>query len=232
MKPLLCIALDDLWEEEHSTLTKVEAILQKVPPDRLVLKANLDFALKRGLKDAVQLLQSFSAQLFVDLKMFNGSRTMERIAQSLVDLDVDYFNVHLLADKESRTAIKAAKTSKTRVLGVTVLSHMDEGYCQQIFKLPRKSVVRNLAQLGNRLGCDGIILPADTIPVIQHSSLLCATGIRPTWYKDTRHAVETTPTKAVEIGADILVCGGPIMNSEDPGAAATRILDEMDSVGF
>jgi orotidine-5'-phosphate decarboxylase len=52
-------------------------------------------------------------------------------------------------------------------------------------------------------------------------------GVRPKWYKDTRHEQEVTPREAVEKGADIIICGGPIMKDQDKVAALKRVLSEL-----
>ena len=54
-------------------------------------------------------------------------------------------------------------------------------------------------------------------------------GVRPKWYADDRHEEEIEPKVAVGKGADILVCGSPIMKSKNKMEALENILKEMEN---
>jgi len=181
-----------------------------------------------GLKAAIKQVQQFGRPVFADLKMWNGTRTMASVIRNLVDAGVDYLNVYALADSLLPEAIKATEGSKTKVLGLTVLTHFSEDYCQKHFRRSLPETVSHFAKVAVLAGCHGIILPGTTLEAVADlDTIKVVPGVRPAWYKDTRHEEEVEPRVAVEKGANILVCGSPIMKSGNPVESLRRILAEM-----
>lgn len=230
--PFLFVALDDLDRREGETLRVAEQLSGVEGP--FGFKLNLDCLLKRGLvvncctRSLLRIVQQLGRKVFADLKMWNGTRTMRSVIEALVDSGVDYLNVYALADDLLPGAIKAAEGSKTRILGLTVLTHFSEAYCQRHFCRSLRETVRYFAEVALERGCHGIILPGTTLDVVQDlETIKVVPGVRPKWYQDARHEEEVEPRIAVEGGARILVCGSPIMKSDDPTEALQKILSEI-----
>jgi orotidine-5'-phosphate decarboxylase len=55
-------------------------------------------------------------------------------------------------------------------------------------------------------------------------------GIRPAWAASQDQKRVVTPADAIARGADYLVIGRPITQSDDPAAALRKIADEIDGV--
>jgi orotidine-5'-phosphate decarboxylase len=228
MSPLLLVALDDLAGKEEKTL-KVAEQLSKVE-GIFGFKVNLDYLLnpEKGLKALLAPIQQFGRPVFSDLKMWNGTRTMTSVIESLVALEIDYLNVYALADELLPRAIQITEGTKTKVFGLTVLTHFNEAYCQKHFRRSLPETVRHFAEVAVAAGCHGIILPGTALEsVADLGTIKVVPGVRPTWYKDARHKEEIEPRVAAEKGADVLVCGSPIMKSENPVDALRRILAEI-----
>lgn len=229
VQPFLFIALDALYTEERATLEAAEELSSV--EGNFGFKINLDYLLRHGLGDfnsSVKRIQHFGRPVFTDLKMWNGTRTMRSIIEILVDCEVDYMNVYALADDLLPKAIKVTEGSNTRVLGITVLTHFGEEYCQRHFRRTLRETVRHLSEVAVERGCHGIILPGTTLEVVRDLRVMkFVPGVRPKWYKDTRHKEEVEPRTAVEQGADSLVCGIPIMKDRDKVSALKRVLSEM-----
>jgi orotidine 5'-phosphate decarboxylase subfamily 1 len=189
-------------------------------------KLNLDLLLKYGIQRVHDEFSHFARELFFDFKMFNGGRTMASIAQEAVDLGVEYINVHALSDYGLDSVVKVTRDSPTLVLAVTILTHFDEEYYKTNFV---NNIVRKLVLKGVASGCDGVIVPEWVLPTIADVNILkVVPGIRPHWYTDKRHASYTSPLKAKEGGASIIVCGSPISKHHDPVHALNMILEEME----
>ena len=226
MKPFLFVALDDLAKKEKETLGVAEE-LSHVSGD-FGFKVNLDYLLMKGLKAALEPIQQFGRPVFADLKMWNGTRTMASVIENLVAIGVDYLNVYALADDLLPKAIQITEGTKTKVLGLTVLTHFNEAYCQRHFRRSLPETVRHFTEVALKAGCHGIILPGTALEIVADLNIIkVVPGIRPNWYKDTRHKEEVEPQIAVEKGASILVCGSPITKSENPVEALERILSEI-----
>ena len=232
-QPFLFVALDALYEEDQATLEIAEQL--SGVEGNFGFKVNLDYLLRyglEGLNSSVEKIQRFGRPVFADLKMWNGTRTMRSVIEILVDNRVDYLNVYALADGLLPRAIQATEGSKTKVLGLTVLTHFNEDYCQKHFRRTLKETVRHFAEVALERGCHGIILPGTTLEVVKDlKAIKVVSGIRPKWYTDTWidtwHEEEIEPGVAVTQGADDLVCGSPIMKSNNKIRALRRVLSEM-----
>lgn len=208
-QPFLFIALDALTIQEEDTLKMAEN-LAKVEGN-FGFKINLDYLLKRGLEGIVK-MQQFNRPIFADLKMWNGTRTMLDVIKILAEKNVDYLNVYALADNLLPKAIQATEGSKTKILGLTVLTHFNENYCKKHFRRTLQETVFHFAEVAIKQGCHGIILPGTALDAVKDlATEKVVPGIRPKWYQDTRHEEKIEPKTAIEKGANILVCGSPIM---------------------
>ena len=226
MNPFVFVALDGLVKDEARTLSITEEL--KSVRGNFGFKINLDYVLRKGLMNAFLNIQRFGRPVFVDLKMWNGTRTMASMVRELVALKVDYLNVYALADELLPEITKITKDSGTKILGLTVLTHFNESYCKKHFRRSLAETVRHLSLTAVESGCHGIILPGTALHVVSDlNTLKVVPGVRPDWYSDTRHEEEITPREAVENGADILVCGSPIMKVSNPVGALEKILSEI-----
>jgi len=223
--PFLFVALDGTERQ----IIKIASTLSRVKGE-FGFKVNLDYLLnpERALKVSVKNIQDYGKPIFTDLKMWNGTRTMAEVIKNLVGLGVDFLNVYALADNLLSEAITVTRGSKTKVLGLTVLSHYDGAYCQKHFLRPLQSTIHHFAGVALDAGCHGIILPGTMLNVVGgFECIKVATGIRPPWYKDERHKQVITPRMAIERRADAIVCGGPITKSSNCVEALKKVLSEM-----
>lgn len=230
MNPLLLVALDDLATNEKKTLAIVKELA--AIDAEFGFKLNLDYLLNRekGLTAIIKKFKKFNRPIFADIKMWNGTRTMKSVLENFVSLEVEYTNVYALADNLLPKAIEITEGTQTKVLGLTVLTHFDDAYCQRHFKRSLPETVRHFSEVAVEAGCHGIILPGTTLNVVKDISKTKAVpGIRTDWYKDKRHEQEVTPKEAIQNGADIIIPGSPIMKSGYPPVALHKILSEMKS---
>lgn len=226
-KPFLFVALDGLVERPDETLQAARQLSES--GGEFGFKINLDYVLQVGADPAVRIIKRLGRPIFTDLKMWNGTRTMASVIEQLVALGVDYLNVYALADNLLPKAVKLTAGTSTKVLGLTVLTHFNEAYCQRHFRRSLPETVRHFAEVSIDAGCHGLILPGTTLGVVSDlETIKLVPGVRPSWYQDTRHEEEITPKAAKEKGADILVCGSPIMKAEDPAQALLSILSEFE----
>ena len=82
-------------------------------------------------------------------------------------------------------------------------------------------------------GCDGLVVSGTSIracrQALPEGVTLVSPGIRPAWTEVSGddQVRTTTPTEAIQYGADHLVVGRPIIAAPDPRDAAQRIIDEI-----
>ncbi|MBI2051133.1 MAG: orotidine 5'-phosphate decarboxylase [Parcubacteria group bacterium] len=226
MSTQLFVALDGIKEKTRQTLEEVE-LFMAVDGD-FGFKINLDYVLAVGCEAAVLAVGQFGRPIFVDLKMWNGGRTMASVVAGLAQLGVAYTNGYALADKELAHAVRAAEGTNTEVLGLTVLTHYDDAYCRRHFLRSLLDTVGHLAKVALDAGCRGVILPGTTLGAVADIAIdPWVPGVRPPWYSDDRHSEEITPRAAKEAGVKAVVCGSPIMKSDDKVGALRAVLTDL-----
>lgn len=230
--PQLFVAFDGLAKDFDETMKVLNELADT--NEQFGIKFNLDSMIAEGMlvpNPYKNYIKCFGRPTFADIKMWNGSRTMESVVKHCVELGVDYVNVYALADKELAKAVKATEGSNTKILALTILSHYDDAYCQKWFRRTLKEAVVDFSRFAVDAGCHGIILPGTALNEVHGlDTIKVATGIRPLWYRDSRHEQEVTPRQAIADGADIIVCGSPILKHETENKrmwALRAILIEM-----
>lgn len=177
-------------------------------------------------------------QVFVDLKVPGD---IANTLSAVIDLCVDH-RVTLLTVSESmpQPAIAAMKMARDarqsetpKLLTVPYLSSLDAADLGGIAgETDVEAYVVRRAGAALRAGCDGIIVSGQAIRACRtafaHPAIIVSPGIRPRGASADDHKRQTTPADAVRWGADYLVVGRPILKDPDPGAAADRIIAEID----
>ena len=180
-------------------------------------------------------------KVFVDLKFHDIPNTVARDVGTMTKHGANMINMHVGGGLEMMQAARdsaddaayKARIPRPTLLGVTVLTSIDEAGFQQNFGSERqltKQVVY-LAQLAQAAGLDGVVAsPLEIEPIRKacgDNFLIVTPGIRPKWAETDDQRRITTPAEAIRRGADYIVVGRPIIESEDPLEAAEMILDEM-----
>ncbi len=201
------------------------------------LKVGLEFITAQGPK-GVEAIVALGRPVFADVKFHDIPNTVAGASRAIARLGVSYFNIHVGGGEAMmRASIEAARTvdPNVRVLGVTVLTSIDDGELQKIGQLgPAPDQVQRLARLAKAVGLDGVVCSAQEIELVRKAAgkdfLVVTPGIRPAGADLADQRRVTTPADALSAGADILVIGRPITAAPDPAAAARKIIDELDRV--
>ena len=179
--------------------------------------------------------------VFVDLKFHDIPNTVARDVGTMTKHGAQMINMHAAGGLEMMQAARdsadagasEARLRKPILLGVTILTSIDEANFQQNFGSERgltKQVVY-LAQLAKEAGLDGVVAsPLEIEPIRKacgDNFVIVTPGIRPTWAESGDQRRITTPTEAIQRGADYIVVGRPIIEAEDPLEATEMILNEM-----
>lgn len=176
-------------------------------------------------------------KIFWDGKLSDIPNIVARTSRVISNLGVDWFSVHASAGRE---AIKAAVRNRIRasVLGVTILSSLDDRECVKIFGEFVEEKVMQFAKELSEEGAQGIITSPRELNVLsklQRASGLIkvAVSIRPEWAPDDDQKRTLTPSEALRLGADYLVIGRPITSPPrsigTPHDAIRRITQEIES---
>jgi orotidine-5'-phosphate decarboxylase len=185
---------------------------------------------------AVKTLAGLGFEIFLDLKFHDIPNTVAGAVAAAAALPkVRLINVHALGGLEMMRAARDAVSGMRKrpaLLGVTILTSMDAPELRRvgISGTPAKRAVE-LARLAKQAGLDGVVASGNEALAIRRACgpkfLIVVPGVRPASADLNDQARVTTPTEAVEAGANYLVVGRPITGAKDPRAAALKIAGEI-----
>lgn len=183
--------------------------------------------------DIVRHVRDTGAEVFLDLKFHDIPNTVAKAVASAARLDVQLLTVHANGGTAMlRAAQEAAGENGPLILGVTVLTSMDENDLAElgIQKSPGEQV-QHLAQLATSAGLRGLVCsPMEIAPlreILPAEIQLVTPGIRPAGADASDQKRVLTPGEALAAGANRLVIGRPIYAAENPRTAAEAILESL-----
>jgi orotidine-5'-phosphate decarboxylase len=171
-------------------------------------------------------------KVFFDLKLLDIDNTIEKGVAAIAETGAAMLTVHAYP-KTMRAAQKAAAGSGLCVLGVTVLTSMDDNDVKEAgYERDAAGLVALRAQQAREAGIGGIVASAheaEMVRTIVGSKMAIVTpGIRPAGAARGDQKRVMGPAEALAAGASHLVVARPIIEAADPAAAAKAILTEMD----
>jgi len=183
-----------------------------------------------------------NAKIFLDLKLHDIPNTVAGAIRAAVLCQPDFITLHTSGGREMmRAAVAAASEAAQKaglpvpkLLGVTVLTHLDDRDLGDVGqKAPAAEQVLRLAQLAAESGLQGVVCSPQEIAVLRKNlpadMLLVVPGIRPAGSASGDQKRIMTPMEAAKLGADYLVIGRPITQSQDPAEAAAQILQSLQA---
>lgn len=189
---------------------------------------------------AVKLVHELGARVFLDLKLHDIPYTVGKAAAELTRLGVFMFNVHAgggrammtAAVDGSRAAAEEAGLAPPRVLGVTVLTSLDDRSLRELgFKEGAEDSALRLAGLARESGLSGVVASPREAKKIRElcgpNFIILCPGVRPAGSDRGDQARVATPGEAIKAGADYLVMGRHLREAADPESAAQKVLAEI-----
>ncbi|MBW6507272.1 MAG: orotidine-5'-phosphate decarboxylase [Rhodobacteraceae bacterium] len=186
-----------------------------------------------GLALADELKQQHGKRVFLDLKLFDISATIEAAVRGLAQYDLDFLTVH--GDPHVvRAACEGAAGSGLQILAVTVLTSLDRADLDACLIRPgdvAELVVERAARAFDA-GAHGVIASpreAAAIRALPQAAgrLIVTPGVRPAGTALGDQKRVETPAAALAAGADHIVVGRPVWQAADPRAAAEAIVAEI-----
>ncbi len=212
----------------------------------LFFKIGLELIVAGNVLDLIRELhhrRSGEAGIFIDLKVSGDiGNTITRFVRTCAAHGITLITFGGPADYTVRsgviqTAVQArAESEYPKILGVPLLSSATLSSAGvETAALPEgSSEAEYIVQTGGNLlnaGCDGLIVSGQAIKPCRDAfqdKLMVSPGIRPLNATSDDHKRFTTPREAIELGADYLVVGRPILNAPRKKEAAQHIINEID----
>lgn len=234
MKEKLVVALD------RSSRDEILGLADQLAGVAGMLKIGLQAYVANG-PGLVRELVGRGERVFLDLKFHDIPNTVAGAVATASSLGVWMLNVHAsggtammaeAAKAASGATRLAARDARPIVLGVTVLTSLDEAGLRATLGTVRtlREQVLHLAREAQAAGLDGVVASPHEISDIRQACgpgfLIVTPGVRPADADRGDQRRVLTPGEAIRAGADYVVVGRPILAAKDPVEAALRIADE------
>ena len=192
--------------------------------------------------DLVKRIANTGVRVFLDLKFHDIPNTVAQAVEAATLTGAWMINVHAsggvpmmqAAAKAAVDTARMARKPKPLVIGVTVLTSMDEPTLHEVgVSRPLMEHVVELARMAQRAGLDGVVAsPLETREIRDTCGgdfAVVTPGIRGAAAGSDKNDQSRTmgPGEAIKAGSTYLVVGRPIIAAPDPRAAADAIGAEI-----
>jgi orotidine-5'-phosphate decarboxylase len=196
-------------------------------------KIGLGMLTTGGLALANELIQEHGKRVFLDMKLFDISATVEAAVRGLAQFDLSFLTVH--GDPHVVNAAKqGAAGSDLKIFGVTILTSLDRADLDNCLLQPGdiKDLVITRAAKAFEAGADGVIASPQEAALIRalpeaEGRLIVTPGVRPAGAALGDQKRVATPHSAIQDGADHIVVGRPIWKATNPAQAAKDIVESL-----
>ncbi|WDR07356.1 orotidine-5'-phosphate decarboxylase [Devosia rhodophyticola] len=170
-------------------------------------------------------------KVFFDLKLLDIDNTVEKGVAAIAATGATMLTVHGYP-QAMRAAVRGAAGSGLTILGVSVLTSMDDNDVAEAgFARDTAGLVSLRADQAKKAGIGGLVCAAHEAAMVRQivgqGMAIVTPGIRPAGSDSGDQKRVVTPRQALDAGSTHLVVARPIVQTADPAAAARAILTEM-----
>lgn len=213
------------------TIADAERIVSTLGNDVSFYKIGYQLVFAGGLEFARDLAAS-GKNVFLDMKLLDIDNTVAKGVENIVKMGMSMLTLHAYP-KAMKAAVEAARGSDLCLLGVTVLTSMDEqDVIDAGYEYDPHTLVLRRAEQARAAGMGGIVCSAEESAAVRKiigpNMALVTPGIRPAGADRGDQKRVMTPAEALKAGSSHLVVARPIVAAAEPLAAARAILAEMN----
>ncbi|MDB9885275.1 orotidine-5'-phosphate decarboxylase [Gammaproteobacteria bacterium] len=210
--PRIIVAIDTHdYEDAVALLDQLNPELCKVKVGSVVFNA-------LG-KDFLRLVDQRGFKIFLDLKFHDIPNTVHETILGFAGCNIELLTIHLSGGPKMITAaMAAAKIIKTKIIGVSILTSLNDDDTSALFQSTTREQVARLFKLANETAIDGIVcspLELDlAVNILSPEILKITPGIRDIEVSDDQSRTMTA-NEAIKHGASYLVIGRPISKASN-----------------
>ena len=210
--PRIIVAIDTF------DLKQANVILDQLDPDLCMIKIGSVVFNALG-KSFLQHVSSQGFKIFLDLKLHDIPNTVHETILSFNDCKIDMLTVHISGGEEMlKKAMLAGKFINTKVIGVSILTSLEEEDSLALFDNKLEDQINNLFKIAVKVNLDGIVCSPHELKIantiLGSPSVKITPGIRDIQAKDDQ-ARTMSAKEAIERGSSFLVIGRPITQAEN-----------------
>jgi orotidine-5'-phosphate decarboxylase len=207
---MIIVAIDE------NNFKKASELINKLDPNKCMVKIG-SVAFNSIGHEIIYYAADQGFKIFLDLKLHDIPNTVKKSIQGLASLPIKMLTIHTSGGKDMMmAAMEATSRTQIKVFGVTTLTSLSDDETNEIFQRTSSEHVNAMLDLAESAGIDGIVCSPHELELVKKRRKLLAItpGIRLQDSNDDQKRV-MTPKEAINLGADYLVIGRPITQSDD-----------------
>ena len=206
-----------------SNLNKAIKLVNKLKNEVFAFKIGHEFFYNFGI-EGYKKIYKICPKIFLDLKLHDIPNTVEKGIIAISKLKPILTTIHISGGDEMLKASNIHANKKTKILGVTILTSLNKKQTLKYYKEKNvNNLVKKFAQYAKQNNLNGLVCSPLEIEIVRkevgRKMIIVVPGIRleknSLNNKDDQKRV-LTPKEAIELGANYLVIGRPIVESKNP----------------
>ena len=223
--PRIIVAIDTY------DLQEANVILDQLDPDLCRIKIGSVVFNSLG-KSFLKEVSSRGFKIFLDLKLHDIPNTVHEAILGFHDCSIEMLTVHLSGGEEMlKKAMLAGKSINTKVIGVSILTSLEESDTLSLFDNKLDHQIRNLFEIAVKANLDGVVCSPHELEmsntILNSDSIKITPGIRDIKVEDDQ-ARTMNAKEAIEQGATFLVIGRPITQAQDISTTLKTFSDSIE----
>ncbi len=223
--PRIIVAIDTY------DLIEANAILDQLNPDLCKVKIGSVVFNSIG-KSFLKEVSSRGFKIFLDLKLHDIPNTVHEAILGFRDCDIDMLTVHISGGEEMlKKAMLAGKSIDAKVIGVSILTSLEESDTMALFNNKLNHQIKNLFQIAVKANLDGVVCSPHELEMsnkmLNFDSIKITPGIRDIKVQDDQARIMTAK-EAIDKGATFLVIGRPITQAQNISRALNTFSDSIE----
>ena len=217
MNKKIIVALD------VDNINKALKLVKELKKEVYAFKIGHEFFYNFGIEGYKKIYKIYP-RIFLDLKLHDIPNTVQKGLKAISKLKPIFTTIHISGGDDMQKKSKLKKNNKTNILGVTILTSLNEKQTLKYYKEKNVNIlVKKFASYAKKNHIKGLVCSPLEIKIVRKQvgkkMILVVPGIRPEKktlsIKDDQKRT-LTPKEAISLGADFLVIGRPIIKSKNP----------------
>ena len=219
---MIIVAIDE------TDFTRASKIIDNLDPKKCMVKIG-SVSFNSSGHELIFYAAEKGFEIFLDLKLHDIPNTVKKSIEGLAALPIKLLTIHASGGEDMmKAAMEGVSGSDIKVFGVTALTSLSDDDTNEIYRRSATEQVNAMLDLAESACINGVVCsPHELELVSKRESLLSITpGIRLDESNDDQKRV-MTPKQAIELGADYLVIGRPITESNNIKESLSTIIESL-----
>ena len=217
MNKKIIVALD------LDNINKTLKLVKELKKEAYAFKIGHEFFYNFGIKGYKKIF-NICPRIFLDLKLHDIPNTVLKGLKAISKLKPIFTTIHISGGDDMQKISMLKNNKKTKILGVTILTSLDKKQTFKYYKEKKIEIlVKKFANYAKKNNLSGLVCSPLEINIVRKEvgkkMILVVPGIRTeknSLDKKDDQKRTLTPKEAINLGADFLVIGRPIIESKNP----------------